>query len=260
MRWAKNAEEAITKVPFFVRRRVKKKVEEEAERLNASQVTLEHVRICQQNFLKNMEDEIKGYQLESCFGASGCPNRIPSENDLPATLEEMLQSRDLKAFLKSRVSGPLKFHHEFRVSVSDCPNACSRPQVTDLGIIAAVKPVLTDAECSRCAVCSDACIEKAITITEDMIRPEINLQTCLYCGHCARACPTGTIVRGQEGYRVMVGGKLGRHPRLASEIPGFFSKEKTLELIDNILDFYMKHNQRGERFGEIVERLGIQNF
>ena len=106
MRWAKNAEEAIVKVPFFVRRRVKKKVEEEAERQHASQVTLEHVRTCQKKFLKNMEDEIKGHQLESCFGGSGCPNRIPTENDLSAILEDMLRSRGLKAFLKSRVNGP----------------------------------------------------------------------------------------------------------------------------------------------------------
>ncbi len=52
MRWNKSAEEAIAKVPFFIRRRVKKKVEMEAEARHASEVTLEHVRTCQQNFLK----------------------------------------------------------------------------------------------------------------------------------------------------------------------------------------------------------------
>ena len=32
MRWSPAAEEAIAKTPFFIRRRVKKKVEQEAER------------------------------------------------------------------------------------------------------------------------------------------------------------------------------------------------------------------------------------
>ncbi len=260
MRWAPAAEEAIAKVPFFIRRRVRKKVELEAERQNVSEVTLEHVRTCQQNFLKNMEDEIKGYQLESCFGTSGCPNRIPTEDNFTTTLEKMLTSRDLKTFLKSKVNGPLKFHHEFRVSVSDCPNACSRPQVTDLGIIAAVKPALSGAECSQCAVCSATCIENAITITEEMSRPEINMDKCLFCGHCIRACPTETLVRGKEGYRILIGGKLGRRPRLASEVPGVFSKEKTLQLVDHILDFYIKHNTKGERFGEILERVGVEEL
>ena len=34
-------------------------------------------------------------------------------------------------------------HHEFRVSLSACPNACSRPQIVDIGLIGAVTPVLT---------------------------------------------------------------------------------------------------------------------
>ncbi len=44
MRWNRTAEEAIAKVPFFIRRRVRKKVEMEAEGRNVSEVTLEHVR------------------------------------------------------------------------------------------------------------------------------------------------------------------------------------------------------------------------
>jgi anaerobic sulfite reductase subunit C len=260
MRWSPAAEEAIAKTPFFIRRRVKKKVEQEAERQNASEVTIDHVRICQQNFLKNMDDEIKGFQIESCFGSSGCPNKIPPRDDLTVSLEKKLKSRELKTFLKSKVDGPLKFHHEFRVSVSDCPNGCSRPQVADLGIIAAVKPALTDVECSRCAACAEVCIEKAITMNDQMWLPKIDMEKCLFCGHCIRTCPTGTLVRGKQRYRVMVGGKLGRHPRLASEIPGLFSENETAQLIDHILDFYMANNKRGERFGEIIERVGLQEF
>jgi anaerobic sulfite reductase subunit C len=257
MRWSKSAEQALSKVPFFVRRRVRRKVEEEADRQRAAEVTLDHVRICQQKFLKNMEDEIKGFQLEICFGSSGCPNRIPSAAGFPDMVEQILKKKDLKTFLKEVVKGPLKFHHEFRVSISDCPNACSRPQICDLGLIAAVIPSFSDLECSHCGACSEICIEKAVTLTDHMIRPEFDMDKCLYCGNCVKVCPTGSLKRGLAGYRIMIGGKLGRHPRLATEIGGVFSEQNTLEAVNNLLDFYMKNCLSGERFGEILERVGI---
>ena len=62
MRWTKEANEALSRVPFFVRKRVRKRVEEEAVRLNANEVTLEHVRTCQKRFLNRMEDEVTGFR------------------------------------------------------------------------------------------------------------------------------------------------------------------------------------------------------
>jgi hypothetical protein len=52
MRWTKSAEEAIAKVPFFVRKRVRKKIEAEAEAAAATEVTLDHVHAAKQHFLK----------------------------------------------------------------------------------------------------------------------------------------------------------------------------------------------------------------
>ena len=76
MKWAREAEEAVSRVPFFVRKRVRKRVEEEAQRHHAREVTLKHVQACKQKFIKNMEDEVKGHQVETCFGPGGCPNRV----------------------------------------------------------------------------------------------------------------------------------------------------------------------------------------
>ena len=133
MKWSEEAERSVSRIPFFVRRRVRKLVEDEACRNDASIVTLDHVRTCRRRFLSNMENEVKGYHLEQCFGPSGCPNRAVTDTTLVKALEELLAGHELREFLKSRVKGPLKMHHEFRVSVSDCPNACSRPQIVDLG-------------------------------------------------------------------------------------------------------------------------------
>jgi dissimilatory sulfite reductase (desulfoviridin) alpha/beta subunit len=140
MKWTREAEEAVSKVPFFVRKRVRKRVEEEAAGVGAGEITLEHVQTCQQRFLNRMEEEVKGFRVETCFGPSGCPNRAVAYDDLPRKIEDLLSRRNLKSFLKGKAKGPLKLHHEFRVSISDCPNACSRPQIADIGLIGARRP------------------------------------------------------------------------------------------------------------------------
>ena len=56
-----------------------------------------------------------------------------------------------------------------------------------------------------------------------------------------------------EGYRIQLGGKLGRHPRLASELPGIYDLAATLEIVQACIGFYKTRSRRGERFGEIFD-------
>ena len=67
-----------------------------------------------------------------------------------------------------------------------------------------------------------------------------------------QACPTGTIAEGSKGYRVQLGGKLGRHPRLAQELPGIYSEEQVVQIVKESLRFYKKNSHNGERFGQIL--------
>ena len=255
MKWDKDAEKAVSRVPFFVRRRVRKRVEEEASRSGARVVTLDHVDACRKRFLERMEDEVQGFRVETCFGEGGCPNRAVSSDGIADRLEDMLEGRKLKDFLKERVQGPLKMHHEFRVSVSDCPNACSRPQIVDVGLIGACRPEITNETCSLCNACVESCREEAISLKDE--GPSIDPEKCLLCGQCIEACPTGTLMRGKEWYLILVGGKLGRHPRLAQELPGIHGPDEVLNMIDHILDIYQRNCLKGERLGEIVEREGF---
>jgi anaerobic sulfite reductase subunit C len=258
MKWTKEADEAMAKVPFFARKRVRKRVEEEAARRGDGEVRLEHVRTCQRRFLEKMEEEVKGYQVEGCFGPNGCPYRAVGYKDIFARVEERLAGRNIRSFLKERVQGPLKMHHEFRVSISDCPNACSRPQIADLGLIGARKPAVSNIPCNHCGACVEVCRENAIRLEAD--GPAVDFSKCLACGQCLGSCPTGTLQEGERGYRILAGGKLGRHPRLGREFPGIFSPEGALEAVDRCLDHYQKNCSRGERFGEILERTGIKKI
>lgn len=260
MKWTHQAEEAISKVPFFVRKKVRKKVEEEAARGHSEEVRMEHVLACQKRFLNNMEEEVRGYQVEACFGSGGCPNRALISNELVQRLEALLHGRDLRAFLKERVKGPLKMHHEFRISLSDCPNACSRPQIVDIGLIGACSPQITGEVCTQCGSCTEVCKEGAMALRESPSPPSIDMQRCVSCGQCIGVCPSGTLQPSKRGFRILVGGKLGRHPQLGKELPGIHSIEDTLHIVDRCINHYLKHNLSGERFGSILNRTGIDEL
>ena len=252
MKWTAEADTAIRKVPFFVRKKVRARVENETRQAGKNEVSLADVKATQARYLKNMSREIKGYQIDTCFGPGGCPNRASIGDALLEKIEGMLKAQDLLGFLKERVSGDLKFHHEFRVTLADCPNACSQPQIKDVGIIGACLPRLTIEECTRCEACVEACKEGAVALDGDDGPPAVDSQKCLACGQCMAVCPTGTLAEGKKGFRVLLGGKLGRHPRLARELPGIYSEEGVLEIVKDCIAFYKENSRGGERFAELL--------
>ena len=260
MKWTTEAEAAIKKVPFFVRKKVRSRVASEAAAAGKKVVSLADVKAAQARFMKKMNSEVKGYQVDTCFGSSGCPNPANSGNILLEKIEKLLEKEDLLDFLKQRVKGNLKFHHEFKVTLAECPNACSQPQIKDIGIIGAVIPKITDEECTLCGVCIEACIEKCITIGNEAEIPEIDFDRCLQCGQCINVCPSGTIGAESKGFRVQLGGKLGRHPKLASELDGIFSEDEVLAIVTRCIKFYKRNSKNGDRFAEVIQSVDRKLF
>jgi dissimilatory sulfite reductase (desulfoviridin) alpha/beta subunit len=238
-----------------VRKKVKARVEEEAKNEGSAFVSLSHVKTARQRFLTNMSAEIKGYQVDACFSDGGCPNAIFS-GGIQKKIEALLKKEDLLEFLKNRVDGEIRFHHEFKITVSDCPNACSQPQIKDIGIIAAKTPKLTDTECIRCLECVRTCKENAIYLEESETAPTVDVSQCVACGQCIAICPTGTLAVNKQGYRILLGGKLGRHPRLARELPGIFNEQEVLAVISRCVHYYKKESRGGERFADLLARDG----
>ena len=260
MKWSDEAEAALKKVPFFVRRRVRTRVEKEAAAAGRQRVTLADVKATQARYLKQMDKEVKGYQVDACFGGSGCAHRAADSGELVANIERLLAEADLLGFLRSTVDGDLKFHHEFRISVADCPNACSQPQIKDVGILGAVSPFLSEAACSACGACADTCRENAVVMSDSGEATAIDNRRCVHCGACIAACPTGTIACAKRGYRILIGGKLGRHPRLAIELPGIFDEATVLAMIEDFITFYKARSRHGERFAQLLSEADIDAF
>ena len=254
MKWSRDADRAIKKIPFFVRKKVKKKVEDFVEQKGRACVELSDVNELKKKFLSKggMEKDIKGYEISTCFGAAGCPNPANSGTRLAKDIETIIEREDILAFLKENVKGDLKFHHEFRIALSDCPNACSRPQIVDIGIIGAVLPGLSDEACTLCNACVEVCDENAIALDEENVIPVIDSHQCLMCAKCIKVCPAGTIKEKEKGFRVMLGGRLGRHPRLAMEVAGLHTHDEVLDIIHNSLKFYKENSKNGQRFSHIL--------
>ncbi|MBW1643928.1 MAG: 4Fe-4S binding protein, partial [Deltaproteobacteria bacterium] len=119
---------------------------------------------------------------------------------------------------------------------------------------------LSDETCTLCEACVDECREKAITLQKEKSQPKIDYDLCLACGKCIEACPTGTIVADKKGFKVQLGGKLGRHPQLAKELPGIYSEDEVLDIIKNCIIFYKSNSEQGARFAELFTPEDFKNF
>jgi dissimilatory sulfite reductase (desulfoviridin) alpha/beta subunit len=51
---------------------------------------------------------------------------------------------------------------------------------------------------------------------------------------------------------VLLGGKLGRHPRLAKELPSIFDEQDVIRIVEACLTLYKKKSRRGKRFAEVL--------
>lgn len=148
--------------------------------------------------------------------------------------------------------------HKFKAAVSGCPNTCSKPLENDIGFCGVVLPELNADECKGCGLCADSCKEKAISLKDG--KPVIDPDRCIHCGDCILGCPTDSWKAKRTGYAVFAGGKMGRHPQIGKKIAEFVDEEQGLEIIQRSLDFYRREGQKRERFGNMINRIGLEKF
>ena len=255
MKWTDEAEGAVSRVPFFIRKRVKKRVEEEAERQGSSLVTLDHVTDLPAALPPEHGSEVKGFQVEACFGPTGCPNAVVVSPDLVRKLEDNLESAEPEGFPEGEGPGSPeaapripRFPVHLPQRLLPAPDRGFRdhrglaPRSQRRTLHAVAGPVWRPAR------------RRPSPWTEFPDRPVIDFDRCLACGQCLKVCPTGTLAEGEKGYRILLGGKLGRHPQLGRELAGIHSEEDLLAVLDRVLDHYQEYNIKGERLGEVLKR------
>jgi dissimilatory sulfite reductase (desulfoviridin) alpha/beta subunit len=86
---------------------------------------------------------------------------------------------------------------------------------------------------------------------------KIGIAGCRNC--CTKPQENDFGVMGTaKGFVVFVGGKMGKNPRLADQLPFVIAAESQLMLLaEVILHWYAANGNDGERFGSAIDRLGI---
>lgn len=176
-----------------------------------------------------MQEQILGFDLEYCRGFLGkCPYGLTEESRV--WLDKVKKRLALSSFKKLELAA-LKKHQFFKIGLSACPNSCAKSQIKDLGIIFKRKPFWDKEKCKLCLECIEFCPDKALSLEREQI---IISQNCLDCGQCLKKCSFEGFGLARAYVSVLLGGRLGRHPKLAEEIFKLTEKD-TLLFIDCLL-------------------------
>jgi dissimilatory sulfite reductase (desulfoviridin) alpha/beta subunit len=255
---------------------VRSALEEQAEMKGAQTVTLGDLREARARFQTTVsgksendighmmpEDNRPGVSMvivEACHNEmSACPNPLIQTSEWKHSLEQWARENNISERLRTKVnSDRIRYHNRFRISISGCPNSCSRPQIADIGLAGSVCPEFVPAECSSCGSCAQVCPDSAIWFDGDV--PRFALAECQGCKACSSICPQECIYLSEPSVRITVGGKLGRHPHLG-EIVGEATEPKgAVAIIDSIVNDYIEWAEPGERFADYWLRQGRTRF
>ena len=162
---------------------------------------------------------------------------------LPVCRRALADSQSFALQIDRRFGG-LQLPDKFKATVSACPNGCSRPLESEIGLCAAVQPRLDPDACIGCDLCVDICKEKALVLQNE--KPVLDRNRCILCGDCIQSCPTDACKTEKLGYSVFAEGKMGRHPELGEKIADFVDEVQGVRIIQSCLDFYRQHGNRRE--------------
>jgi len=176
----------------------------------------------------------------ACPGASLCKFGICDTSTLATQLDKSVVGRQLPTKTKIGISG--------------CPNSCSKPQENDIGLQGIIVPRVTDG-CVGCSACVQVCKVLAIEVQDRT--PRINFRGCVGCGLCIKSCPTHSLLGAKQGYKVYVGGRIGKKPRLGIKMFAVIPESKAYSYVEAILEAYHRFGNEGERISDVLKRHGI---
>ena len=147
--------------------------------------------------------------------------------------------------------------HKFKMAVTGCPHNCAKATENDIGVMGGIEPVWDGTACSGCGLCINICPTMAIEKIGD--RYAVDQAKCINCSICTSSCTSEAWKPERRGFILWLGGTMGKIPRLATRVPGLIeSKERLYALIDRAIENYRFHARKKERFGHMIDRIGIE--
>ena len=193
-----------------------------------------------------------------------------------ATAEQM----DFMAELADRYSfGELRVTHEQNIILADVPQTrlfALWEEIKARGLATPNIGLLTDIICCPggdfCSLANAKSLPIAAAIAErfdnldfqhDIGDIELNISGCINaCGHhhVGSIGVLGVDKDGSEWYQVSIGGAQGNAPAIGKIIGPSFSALQMPEVIDRLLQVYVRERVEDERFVDTAQRLGIAPF
>lgn len=147
---------------------------------------------------------------------------------------------------------------KFKIAISGCSSACSKPQYNDFGIMGVVYPLCDRDMCQYCMDCVKACRVGAMIEKGDKVL--FNMERCDNCGDCILACHLGAISAEKTGYRVYVGGNAGRFSKKGIILTTVFDEDSVLSILEKTIEYYNYYSEDSERLGDVLERMGMGHY
>jgi anaerobic sulfite reductase subunit C len=197
------------------------------------------------------------YVVRVCRAAEGCPRAVVDVAAAAAALTATLDGVDVAGMVRRKAgNGRMLEHHRFKATLSGCPNACSQPQIADVGLVGQERPLLDETACIACGLCVEACAEVVFSLAYGHL--SMDGSRCVGCGACMRVCPTVALTPAATGWRVLVGGRLGRHPRLGAEVMSCADLDDARAVATKVIELWELEGRRDERVGVVLDRLAHQ--
>lgn len=147
--------------------------------------------------------------------------------------------------------------YKVKIGVTGCPNNCGKARESDIGIMGVRVPRWEAPDCIHCNICVDVCAPKAIHEADGIYIRDPD--KCIGCSACTVRCPKGSWKAESLGYTVLIGGTLGKRPRLATPLAEYVETEgEVLELVEKTIQYFKKNGQKRERLGHLMERIGVE--
>lgn len=150
--------------------------------------------------------------------------------------------------------GNVRLPHKFKIAVGGCPNNCIKPDLNDFGIVGQRPPKFKEELCRGCKLCEKFCRMSCMQVKDGKMAR--NTDVCNNCGYCVEQCPFHAIYADRVAYKLYIGGRWGRVTRHGTPLPGLYTEEQALDMIEKAILLFRERGRKGERFAAMIDRLG----